>query len=156
MAVPEAEAAVSALRLQYDRSAARGVPAHITILFPFLADDELDEAALEAVFAAQRAFDFELARVERFGADVTYLAPEPDAPFRALTDAVWRRWPTHPPYGGEHADSIPHLTIGETRLEVPDVEAALPIAARAREVLLLVETEPDGAWAVLRRYPLSG
>ena len=39
---------------------------------------------------------------------------------------------------------------------MPDVEAALPIAARAREVLLLVETEPDGAWAVLGRYPLGG
>ena len=33
--VPEAEPAVGALRLEHDRSAARGVPAHITILFPF-------------------------------------------------------------------------------------------------------------------------
>ena len=39
---------------------------------------------------------------------------------------------------------------------MPSLEEALPIAARAREVLLLVETEPDGAWAVLRRYPLGG
>jgi 2'-5' RNA ligase len=153
--VPEAEAAVGALRLQYDRSAARGVPAHITVLFPFLSDEELDETALAATLAPHPAFDFELARVERFGEDVTYLAPVPDAPFRALTEAVWRRWPEHPPYGGEHADPIPHLTIAETNLALPDVEAALPIAARAGEVLLLVETEPDGAWAVLRRYPLG-
>ena len=156
MPVFEAEAAVGALRLQYDRSAARGVPAHITILFPFLDDEELDEAALAAAFAPHRAFDFELARVERFGDDVTYLAPEPDAPFRALTETVRLRWPSHPPYGGEHPDPIPHLTIAETKLEVPSLEEALPIAARAREVLLLVETEPDGAWAVLGRYPLGG
>jgi 2'-5' RNA ligase len=155
VAVPEAEASVGALRLQYDRWAARGVPAHVTILSPFLSDEELDEVALEAAFASHHAFDFELARVDRFGDDVTYLAPVPDAPFRALTAAVWRRWPSHPPYGGEHLDPVPHLTVAETKLEVPDVEAALPIAARAREVLLLVETEPDGAWAVLRRYPLG-
>jgi 2'-5' RNA ligase len=155
VAVPEAEAAVGALRLRYDQSAARGVPAHITILFPFLSDEELDEEALAEACASHRAFDFELARVEYFGDDVTYLAPEPDAPFRALTETVWRRWPSHPPYGGEHADPVPHLTVAETKLEVPSVEAALPIAARAHEVLLLVETEPGGAWAVLRRYPLG-
>jgi 2'-5' RNA ligase len=153
--VLEAEAVVGALRLRYDRSAARGVPAHITILFPFLSDEELDEAALEGTFASHRAFDFELARVDHFGDDVTYLAPVPDTPFRALTEAVWRRWPSHPPYGGDHLDPVPHLTVAETKLEVPDVEAVLPIAARAREVLLLVETEPDGGWVVLRRYPLG-
>ena len=44
--VPEAEPQIAELRLAHDSSAARGVPAHVTILFPFLDTDELDEAAV--------------------------------------------------------------------------------------------------------------
>ena len=155
MPVPEAEALVGALRLQYDWSAARGVPAHITVLFPFLADDELDHAALAAVLAAHRAFDFELASVERFGDDVTYLAPVPDAPFRALTEAVWRRWPARPPY--ERRPRRPDPAPDDRRDEPRRARrrGGPTDCCRAREVLLIVETEPDGAWAVLRRYALG-
>src|SRR5438067_1314721 len=96
--VPETEAAVGELRLRYDSSAALGVPAHITILFPFADGDEVDETALAELFARFPAFDFRLDRVERFDDGIVWLHPEPSRPFLDLTAAVAQRWPAHPPY----------------------------------------------------------
>ena len=44
--VPEAEAVARPFRDRYDASAAAGVPAHITLLYPFKAPDEIDDIAL--------------------------------------------------------------------------------------------------------------
>jgi 2'-5' RNA ligase len=153
VAVPEAEEAVGALRLRHDWSAALGVPAHVTILFPFAPPERVDEAELAALVAARAAFDFELARLETFpGELVTWLAPEPAEPFVELTNAVWRRWPEFPPYEGVHEVVIPHLTVSDSgRL---DVELDLPIACRAREVTLIEEGD-DGRWAERRRFALG-
>ena len=41
IAVPEAEPLVKALRERFDWSAAQGVPAHITILYPFIPPEKL-------------------------------------------------------------------------------------------------------------------
>ena len=79
------------LRLAHDSSAPLGVPAHITILFPFAAADEVDEEALEAVIGAYAAFAFDLATVEHFADVVTYLAPVPAEPFVELMRAVEAR-----------------------------------------------------------------
>ena len=140
------------LRLAHDSSAPLGVPAHITILFPFAAADEVDEVALEEVIGGYAAFAFDLATVEHFGDEVTYLAPVPAEPFVALMRAVETRWPEYPPYGGLHDDPIPHLTVGECRLELTP---PLPLACRADEVLLLEEAQPGGRWLLRRRLPLA-
>ena len=139
------------LRLAHDSSAPLGVPAHITILFPFAAADEVDEEALEAVIGAHEAFAFDLTTVEHFADVVTYLAPVPAEPFVELMRAVEARWPEYPPYGGLHDDPIPHLTVGECRLELA---LPLPLACRADEVLLIEENAPGGQWLVRRRFPL--
>jgi hypothetical protein len=151
--VPEAEPQIGELRLAHDSSAARGVPAHVTILFPFLDTDELDEAAIADLVAEFPAFDFELDRVEHFPDGTTWLRPAPSLPFVDLTSAVWQRWPHRPPYEGAFDEVIPHLTISETPLEV-DLE--LPIAARAREVTLIEEEEPSGRWTARLHLPLLG
>ena len=75
--VPEAEPAVGALRAGHDSSAALGVPAHVTILFPFLPPDKVDEDALRDLFARFAAFDFALDRVERFDDGRVWLHPDP-------------------------------------------------------------------------------
>ena len=150
MEVPEAEPQVGELRLQHDWSAARGVPAHVTILFPFADGDDVDEDALADLFAKFPAFDFELDRVERFDSGLVWLHPSPSAQFADLTAAVWQRWPDHPPYEGVHDEPIPHLTVSETPI---DVSFQLPIASRAHEVTL-IEEAPDGRWAARRRFPL--
>jgi len=45
--VPEAEAVVKPFRDQYDPSAAAGMPAHITLLYPFQVPDEVDQMTLD-------------------------------------------------------------------------------------------------------------
>lgn len=152
VAVPEAEAAVGALRLEHDSSAALGVPAHVTILFPFVPPERIDEAALRVVFASRPGFDFALDRVERFDGGLVWLHPEPSEPFAALTKLVSSVWPDHPPYEGVHDTVIPHLTVSERPLEV---DVALPIAARATHVTLIEEEEPGGRWAARLELPLG-
>ena len=150
--VPEAEPAVGELRLQHDWSAARGVPAHITILFPFADAAAVDEDALAQLFGRFPAFDFTLDRIERFDTGIVWLHPEPSFRFVDLTAAIAERWPEHPPYEGEFDEAIPHLTVSETPI---DFQPALPIAARAHEVTLIEEDESTGRWSRRRSFPLG-
>lgn len=158
--VPEAEPLVGKWRAAHDWSAQHGVPAHITLLFPFVPSESVDErlhAGLRELFGSQPSFTFALPRVARFP-DVAWLAPEPDEPFRRLTELVFERYPEHPPYEGIHDEVIPHLTVAEGWVDLQDqVEAALkphlPIAAKAREVTLIVEDE-TGHWQTGERFPL--
>jgi 2'-5' RNA ligase len=152
---PEAESLVGDLRERYDHPAGGlGVPAHITLLFPFGDDPE----GLEELFAAAAAFDFELARTERFVEQpILYLAPDPAEPFVRLIEALIARYPEFPPFRGEYTAIVPHLTIG---YDVPeDVEErlkpSLPIRARAETVTWLAE-QPDGRWRERRRFALGG
>jgi 2'-5' RNA ligase superfamily protein len=147
--VPEAEPSIGALRLEHDPSAAQGVGAHITILFPFA--DPVDEDAVAELFLRFRPFDFTLDRVERFEEGQVWLRPTPAVPFVDLTAAVVQRWPDYPPYEGMHDEIIPHVTISVSPI---DVDVQLPIAAHAHEVTLIVQGE-HGRWSVQRRFPLG-
>lgn len=153
--VPEAEPAVARLRLAHDPVAARGVPAHVTVLFPL--DGVPDRGALARV-AELPAFGYRLARVGEFPG-VVWLAPEPAAPFVALTDAARAAFPDQPPYRGEFAETVPHLTVAMTddaalrRTIAAELDAHLPIAARATH--LAVYTSDDaGQWRCVERLPL--
>jgi len=148
--VPEADPAVAQVRMRHDSSAALGVPAHVTVLFPFLDADEVDSEALQILFSGHPAFDFTLDRVERWDNGIVWLHPEPSQPFVNLTTEVWRVWPEYPPYAGEFDAVIPHLTVSETAI---DLRIELPIASRARHVTLLDE-KPDGIWATCETFPL--
>ena len=160
--VQEAEPLVSEWRAQYDWSAQRGVPAHITLLYPFAPTEKVDEqllGELSELFAPHPAFAFDLPRVARFP-EVAWLAPEPPEPFKALTELIVARFPAYPPYEGEHEVVIPHLTVVEGDVELQDrVDAAisgrLPISARADHVAFLHEGD-DGRWREAHRFALSG
>ena len=152
VAVPEAEPAVREWRLRYD-NARLGVPAHVTLLFPFVPAETLGERLfdeLRTLFAEQPAFSFSLTGLAEFPDQTIWLTPEPAAPFRALTDLIFARFPDYPPYEGIHDEVIPHLTVtsGDAglRAEVePAVAPHLPIHATVRDVVLLEEDE-SGYW----------
>ena len=152
IAVPEAESLVSELRRAHDPAAARGVPAHVTLLFPFAPHDAIEEEALAELFGRFPAFAFALDRVERFDEGTVWLHPAPSTPFVDLTAAVRQRWPQYPPYEGIHDEVIPHLTVSEEPVEV---DLPLPIACTAREVTLFEEDAQTGHWMVRRRFPLG-
>ena len=168
--VAAATPTVAPWRERLDLTAVHGVPAHITVLYPFVDPTEIDGGHLRAlvtVFAATPAFDFVLDRVGFFDESVVYLAPTPAAPFVELTRRVVDRFPDQAPYGGAHQEITPHLTVGDRgdpstlRAAAAAVEPALPIAARATEVWLLIGTRSPPttarapAWQVRARFVLG-
>ena len=159
--VPEAQALYDAWRERWDP--APGLPAHVTLLFPFRPAALVDDALLgelRGLFADAAAFDAEFPRVGRFE-EVVWLAPEPAEPFVALTETLVARYPEHPPYGDASFDRIvPHLTIVNRAAPQLLDEAArglageLPIRTHAREVTLLEEGE-DGVWRERAQFALG-
>jgi 2'-5' RNA ligase len=146
VAVPEAEDAVGPFRATFDTAASWGVPAHVTVLYPFLPPEQINAHVLTAISAAVAEvprFDATFTHVEWFDDAVVWLAPQPNEPFRQLTDAVWRRFPETPPYAGAHPDSVPHLTIGHDQPKHQLSQAAeavsthLPIRAAITAVRLI-------------------
>jgi 2'-5' RNA ligase len=162
--VPEAEALVGPWRDRHDPSAATGMPAHVTLLYPFKPPGTIDGAVLaglRACFAGFASFRFTLAAIRRLES-VLYLEPEPASPFRELTQAIWQRYPETPPYGGRHREIIPHLTVAEVddgQLDAiaagfaPAAKAMLPIGARATEVALM--DNASGRWSVRTVFGLA-
>lgn len=152
---PEAEAVVGPLRNRYDATSKLGVPAHITILYPFMPPecvtlDVLDR--LRSIFATVPAFTYTLDSIGRFEKS-TYLAPDPAEPFIALTTSVLKRFPDFPPYGGQHAGVIPHLTVahGDERsaaIAASELETSmrsrLPIIGQCSAVSMLENS--SGLW----------
>ena len=113
--MPAAEPTVAQHRAQLDEAARDGVPAHVTVLYPFVPPAEIDEtllASLGRLFSGFAAFKVRLDKVGWFGENVVWLGPRDLAPFTALTDLVFTAFPSYPPFGGRHAEVIPHLTIG--------------------------------------------
>jgi len=164
--IAAAEAAVSEHRLRFDVSASEGVPAHVTVMFPFVPPTEVDDeviARLAAVFAAASPFDCVFDRCAWFGDALLWLAPDRDQEFRALTRRVAERFPGYLPYGGVHDDVVPHLTVGASRRgTVDDLRAAesdisgrLPIAAHVDHALLMAGTDRPASWRTVARLPLG-
>ncbi|MDJ0960592.1 MAG: 2'-5' RNA ligase family protein [Acidimicrobiia bacterium] len=161
--VPEIDDFVQRWR-PFDAVPLVGVPAHVTILYPWVPPPvpDTDLAALSALVGNFEPFDFELTEVRWFGTDVVYVAPDPAEPFAALTRAVTARWPEHPPYEGEIDDPLPHVTLvhggpieAMTRAG-EEAAALLPIRCRAEELWLMVGGRDPAVWSIDRRYRLRG
>ena len=162
--VVEAEDVVSPWRARLDPAARRGVPPHVTLLYPFALPAAINEdicARLREVFATVRRFDFSLASVKWFGDDVVFLAPEPDEPFRRLTNMLTEAFPAYPPYEGAFVDVVPHLTVGDhgpralLQAAADDVRPKLPFRSEAREVWLMIGSDAPASWHIRDRFPLS-
>lgn len=85
--VPEADALIQSVRHRYLDGPALTVPAHITVLFPFVSPPfEHDTVERVAELCSRlQPFEFSLTDVGWFGDEVLFLAPEPDSDFRAST-----------------------------------------------------------------------
>ncbi|MYD74411.1 MAG: 2'-5' RNA ligase family protein [Chloroflexi bacterium] len=163
--VPDAEPLVGDLRAKHDPIAALGLPAHITINFPFIpgVDPTADTLnRLRRTFAEAQPFAFTLDHIARFP-NVVYLAPAPPGPFVQLIQQIADEFPESPPYGGQFDDITPHLTFASSSdtdllasVEQSFTEAAsthLPLKARANQVHLMDDT--SGRWEKQVVFPLG-
>jgi hypothetical protein len=157
-----AEPLVGHWRRRFDSSASAGVPAHVTVLVPFLDIDRIDAPVvgdLRTLIGASSPFAVRFEAIRRFP-DALYLAPTPDQPFRALTGSIAERWPEAPPYGGQFTEVVPHLTVADSQVAqvFDELEAALagrlPITAMVDSVSLFV---CDGRrWRSHMEFPMLG
>ena len=164
--VPEAEPVVAQHRCHLDGAAGWGLPAHVTVLYPFVEPEQVGAQVLKRLAAAVStvpAFDVAFRRTAWSSDDVLWLAPDPAGPFRDLTAAVVAAVPTHPPYAGAYDGSTPHLTVGDRRLADAaalqraerDVSASLPLHARVDCIYLFAGADAPDSWSVLHEAPLS-
>jgi 2'-5' RNA ligase len=152
-------AAIERLRRAHDRSAALGVPAHVTILYPFVVASDLSPAVradVAAIAGEIRAFTVTFSTAARWPG-VVYLEPRPSAPFTGLIDRAAARFPEHPPYAGTIAEVIPHVTVVESETAPLDellvsAQASLPFEASAEALEVLAEGV-DGRWRRRWRLP---
>lgn len=129
---PDLDERLRPFHADLDPESGRGIPAHVTILHPFVPPAGLDRADvdwLRDLFAATPAFDCRFTRTRWFTDQVLWLEPEPSADFRRLTATVAARFPDHPPYGGAYPGITPHLTLAK---RVPDDDPAVARAALDR------------------------
>jgi 2'-5' RNA ligase len=164
--VPEVEPVVRHLRARLDRSANRGVPAHVTVLYPFVPPEQITAAIIAkaaAAVASVPGFDCRFAGTDWFDDEVLWLAPDPVGPFRALAAAVHAAFPRYPPFGGAFADVIPHLTIGDRpeggpgvlRAAEAEVLPTLPVHTQVSHAWLMTGTQARDSWQLRATFALG-
>lgn len=160
--IPEVEPVVRELRLRYDPAARLGVPAHVTLLYPFCAPQTLDRETktLETFCGSIAAFRFSFTDVRRFPA-TAYLHPDKAEAFTRITRKLVDLWPQCKPYGGAFPDIVPHLTVADRVTdEILDtveklLRRQLPLQCAAREISIFA-SDDTGTWSKKVSYLLRG
>ena len=155
-------AGLERLRLASVADASQGVPAHLTLLYPFVAWDALDPEVgrrVAEIAAAHHAFEYAMSGAGRWP-DTVYVAVEPVGPFVALQADLARTFPDYPIYGElPEFEYVPHITVAEGRaVDDPGTTRAagwadLP-ARRTADALEVIATD-GGPWQVVWRIPLG-
>jgi 2'-5' RNA ligase len=143
---------VSRWRRAHTKDGADGMPAHVTLIYPFVDDTEIGgtlDGLLDAL-ARFEPFEVTFASFGRFDGPPPVLYLEPSSPerFRAMIRAIASRFPAYPPFEGVYADIVPHLTVTHTDDEHAPVEAQraidLPLSAAVETVAIMQHTETEG------------
>jgi 2'-5' RNA ligase len=151
---------LEALRLRSIGDAAAGLPAHVTLLYPFAEEAQIDAAvvaAIDRIAERHHLGTLTLRERRRFPATL-YASVDPDGPIRALQAELAGAFPTLPLYGGEHAFE-PHVSVVEGRdLSGSDEEAdrawdSLPVTLDVAALDLI--TRRNGRWGSRRRFDLA-
>lgn len=162
--IGDAERIVSRWREQHDPAAQEGMPAHVTVLWPFVPPSQVSTSLveeLEDIVSDEPTFDVSFRDLGWFGDTVLFLRPEPSAPFNRLTEAIVQAFPEFLPYGGAFESLVPHLTIGEgakrRQLEqaASAIEKAPTIVTRVTALHLCERRGTAGSWRMVHRLPLG-
>jgi hypothetical protein len=159
--VPEVEPYVATWREQLDPASRRGIPAHVTALFPFVPPASLDRGTIDTLaqlLSSVNEFEFTFVSTAWFDDRVLYLAPTPDDGFRKLTWLLKSAFPQYLPYEGKYDEPLPHLTIGdgapadELRRAEEALRPSFPIVATAKELWLMAGGMEPHSWTVRERF----
>jgi 2'-5' RNA ligase len=121
------EIAVPILRVYAPETLIR-VPAHLTVLYPFVSVDLLENASsvLYDLCADIPPFNVTLSGYGSFPG-VTFMQPVDPTPIQAVFNHLFAAFPDCPPYGGRFGNELhPHLTVAEFPNEALQKEAEFP------------------------------
>jgi 2'-5' RNA ligase len=147
------------VRVAHVPNAALGVPAHITLIYPFLPAHLLDASVRRRVaraLASHPPFRIRLAGVRRWP-NSHYLAVEPVLPFEAIVGSLVEAFPEYPPYAGEF-EYVPHVTIAEgDDRSLARLARDLSVPAGERNVtrILLIAQDREGTWRIRWTFHLG-
>lgn len=160
--VPEADPALAAVGSRYPGLVRDGLPAHLTVLYPWLPGTDVDDYARRSCAALAASVEPAEAVFREIGVHpgMVFLRPADPGPADRLIAGARDRWPALPPYGGKYPDSPAHVTLALGELSPEEiagvrelVEPLLPIRSPLAE-LRLVALGPDG-WLATDRWPLG-
>ena len=146
----EVQAIATPIMRQYALDSLIRVPAHVTLMFPFVPYEQLDEAAekIESICTEIKPFEITLSGYDQFPG-VIFMRPVNPKPIQAVFRQIYDAFPLYPPYGGAFGNELhPHVTVGEFKNEedqravwLPDYA---PLIFRAERVHLIygVHHEP--------------
>jgi len=152
---------LEALRMRCVPDAVEGLPAHVTVAYPFAEVGSIDGAvtAMVGEVVARRApWTMRLVERRRWP-DTVYASVEPEAPAIALQADLAAAFPSLPIYGGAIEVFVPHVTIAEgpsaddPTLDTDPGWSELPVTRAISEVELIVRGE-DGRWGTTRTFPM--
>lgn len=155
---------VDAWRRRLDPAQVRGIPAHVTVLFPFVHPTDLSTDILNVLkkyFSGVSAFNVTFDSMAWFDDRVVYLQPKPIRQFRMMTKQLRRVFPLCLPYGGKYAEPIPHLTLGdgaplESLLEAERAVCGnLPIETQVKEAWLMKGGMGPRSWSLRQSFPFG-
>lgn len=158
--VPEAESIVGEWRARFDSSAEEGMPAHITVLYPFVPAREIDGRCLEdlgRMCDRHEPIHIEFRAMGAFPG-VVWIDPASEACRRLLEDAR-ATWPDRAPYGKANLAVVPHLTVtdgaGDADAERARASVLQHLPLRARVAFLSLMAFDGSTWVVEQRFALG-
>jgi 2'-5' RNA ligase len=161
---PHLDGIVDTWRRVLDPAQRRGIPAHVTLLFPFADPADLSVEILMLLsdyFSRVEKFNVTFASTAWFDDRVVYLQPRPEQQFRTMTKQLHQCFPSYLPYGGKFADPIPHLTLGDggplesLRKAESVVSDNFPIETEVTEAWLMSGGMGPRSWSLRQSFPLK-
>ena len=160
--VPELEPRIADLREKHDPAAKQGMPAHLTLLYPFMDPVNFGptpRARLAEVIRGFQGFELSFSRIGRFP-EVLWIAPDPVEPLLELVRAIAAAFPDYPPYGGQFDSVIPHVTVGlgnglDLGALEPELRTRLTPPVRQRVDAVALFTTIRRRWREVDRFLLA-
>lgn len=159
---PVLEPLISDLRDRHDPAARQGMPAHITVLYPFMDPVKIgptQRARLAEVIRGFPPFDLTFSKIGRFP-EAVWVQPDPAERVIGMVRAIAAAFPEFPPYRGQFETVIPHVTVGlgesfELAAIEPELRRRLATPVRQRVEGVALFTTVRRKWREVDRFLLA-